>query len=450
MRLQNAISSLLAMIALSSIAIHASVPDGDPSDDPVLTLTTHNFNEIIEKESLIMVEFSQSTRIPLSSTLKVFTDGKPSDYTGARTSQGISAHMRKRSLPAVSTVTSTNHTDFVHSDNVVVIVYLDISDTENLATFTKLAEDKRDQFLFGACYEHHVIPETQHIKTPSIILWKTFDERRNELSISGKLNEEELTNFVNANSVPLMDEITPSNFAFYSGAKLPLAYLFVEAMDPHRQVLIDSLSPIARQHKGRVNFVWIDASKFADHAKSLNLVQRTWPAFAIQKMDEQTKFPFDQSKPVEASAIEVFVRDFSEGKLKPNILSQPIPKSQKGPVFELVTDQWDEIINQSGNTKDIFIEFWAVIRFESPENDIPPGVDLQIDGFPTIKFKPAGKQEFVDYDGDRSLDSLLEFAEAQSANHVKAKKVEAKEDETVPPEQTVFGGHDEDEPHDEL
>ena len=48
---------------------------------------------------------------------------------------------------------------------------------------------------------------------------------------------------------------------------------------------------------------------------------------------------------------------------------------------------------------------------DATENDLPPSVPFQVSGFPTLKFKKAGSRDFVDYNGDRSLESLIEFVE---------------------------------------
>lgn len=66
-------------------------------------------------------------------------------------------------------------------------------------------------------------------------------------------------------------------------------------------------------------------------------------------------------------------------------------------------------------------------------------------GFPTIKFKPAGSKEFIDYEGDRSLESLIEFVEANSKN-----KVQAGEGPAVPAEKEDEDEEDEEVGHDEL
>ncbi|KAG6805444.1 hypothetical protein H0H92_015338, partial [Tricholoma furcatifolium] len=48
---------------------------------------------------------------------------------------------------------------------------------------------------------------------------------------------------------------------------------------------------------------------------------------------------------------------------------------------------------------------------EAQENDLPASVPFRVTGFPTLKFKPAGSRDFIDYEGDRSLESLTAFVE---------------------------------------
>lgn len=83
---------------------------------------------------------------------------------------------------------------------------------------------------------------------------------------------------------------------------------------------------------------------------------------------------------------------------------------------------------------------------DATENDIPPQAPFRVQGFPTIKFRPAGSEEFVDYNGDRSLESLVEFVEATRQSGPGEAKTPVKrelEDEEVE--------EDEDAPeHDEL
>lgn len=216
-----------------------------------------------------------------SSTIKVYRNGEAGDYSGPRKTDGIVSYMRKwvffifippfnrytslktsslpffrQSLPAVSDVTAANHDEFKAADKLVLIAYLDASDDASKALFADFANVHRDDYLFGVSTDSAA---KAGVTVPSVVLYKTFDEGRNDFT--GPLSTAALATFAKENSVPLLDEISPDNFAMYSEAGLPLAYIFVEASDPKRNDITKAIEPIAREYKGKINFVWIDATK---------------------------------------------------------------------------------------------------------------------------------------------------------------------------------------------
>lgn len=62
-------------------------------------------------------------------------------------------------------------------------------------------------------------------------------------------------------------------------------------------------------------------------------------------------------------------------------------------------------------------------------NDIPPQAPFKVQGFPTLKFKPAGSLDFVDYTGDRSLESLIEFVEVNKKSVAADDEAEYEDDD---------------------
>lgn len=98
------------------------------------------------------------------------------------------------------------------------------------------------------------------------------------------------------------------------------------------------------------------ASQFADHAKSLNLLEPSWPAFAIQDVAAMTKYPLNQKNAVDFKSVSSFVKDFVAGKISPSIKSQKAPV-QDEPVFVLVADEFDKVV--ADTKKDLFVEFYA-------------------------------------------------------------------------------------------
>lgn len=70
-----------------------------------------------------------------------------------------------------------------------------------------------------------------------------------------------------------------------------------------------------------------------------------------------TKFPLDQSKPVDAATVGAFLKDFVAGKVSPSVKSAKIPAVQDEPVFVLVADEFDAVVGD--NSKDLLVEFYA-------------------------------------------------------------------------------------------
>lgn len=59
---------------------------------------------------------------------------------------------------------------------------------------------------------------------------------------------------------------------------------------------------------------------------------------------------------------------------------------------------------------------------EAQENDLPSSIPFRISSFPTLKFKPAGSRDFMEYEGDRSLESLIAFVEEHAKNSLEVPK----------------------------
>lgn len=72
---------------------------------------------------------------------------------------------------------------------------------------------------------------------------------------------------------------------------------------------------------------------------------------------KNAKYPYDQSKEVNAKDIAQFVQDVLDGKVEPSIKSEPIPETQEGPVTVVVAHSYQELVID--NDKDVLLEFYA-------------------------------------------------------------------------------------------
>ncbi|KAG2077373.1 protein disulfide isomerase [Suillus decipiens] len=477
-------SSFVSVASAIALASLASAEDSAESSD-VLVLTKDNFTSAVNAEPLILLEFyapwcghckalaphyeeaattlkdkgiklakvdcveeadlCQSHGVQGYPTLKVFRNGEHTEYSGPRKADGIISYMLKQNLPAVSDVTASNLIEFQNSDKLVVIAYVSSTTNSPAPEFSATAEKLRDEYLFGITSDAAAIAAAG-VTPPAIVVYRNFDEHVTEYPYPpSAATTTELEAWVQQLAIPILGEVNGETYAMYAGSGKPIAYLFLDPADQKSDETIAALKPVAAKYRGEVNFVWIDATKFGDHAKALNLAEPKWPSFVIQSLEEQLKYPYDQSKPVEAEAVSAMVGEYLAGKLLPKLKSQPIPESQNESVFTLVGDQFDEVVYD--DSKDVFVEFYAtwcghckrltpiwaslgdhfaevkdqlvIAKMESTENDLPASVPFRISGFPTLKFKPAGSREFIEYSGDRELESLVAFVEEHAKNSLK-------------------------------
>jgi protein disulfide-isomerase A1 len=146
-------------------------------------------------------------------TLKVFRGLKSvSPYSGARKAPAIVSYMTKQSLPAVSILETAALADFKTSDKVVVVAYFAADDTASNTTFTQLASELRDEYLFGAINDI-AAAEADGVKQPSVVLYKTFDEGKD--IFTEKFEKEALLHFTKTAATPLVGEVGPETYQGY-------------------------------------------------------------------------------------------------------------------------------------------------------------------------------------------------------------------------------------------
>jgi len=373
-------------------------------------------------------------------TLKVFRKGESVDYQGERTAKGIAAFMRKQALPALSILSTVDEIkQFVSKDKVVIVGFFDDKDSQEFKDFSAAAEKFRNKFLFGTSVGSSDANKEYGVeKAPTVILFKKFDEGKNVLS-SDKFSE--LESFITANSVPLIDEIGPENYQSYVDAGLPMGYLFVDlSVSGQMEDYIERLRDIAQNTKGKINWIYIDWTKYSRHAERLGLSGKVVPSLSIDNLETGQHFAFDESKDPTKELITSWVQDYVDGKLEPTIRSEEIPADNSGPVKVVVAKSFDQIVKDP--TKDVLVEFYApwcghckqlapiyeevgkeytssdkvvIAKIDATANDVDP--KLNIRGFPTIKFFPAGDKESpIDYDGERTKEAFVTFISQHSTS----------------------------------
>lgn len=256
-------------------------------------------------------------------------------------------------------MTAENHDEIKVADKIVIIAYVSKPEDAPAPAFSAVAETHRDHYLFGLTHDEAAI-KAAGVTPPAVVLYKKFDEGRDDMPAGEveKATSEDITSFIKSNSMPLFDEVSGENYQTYAQSGLPIAYLFVDPANKDAvEATVKELTPISAKHKGKVNFVWIDAVKFVEHGKNLGLKEGQWPAFIIQTVDTQLKYPLDQSKETSFANVEAHVDAFVAGKLEPILKSEPVPEEQTEKYFKLVGTEFEKVLYD--DDKDVFVQFSA-------------------------------------------------------------------------------------------
>lgn len=263
----------------------------------------------------------------------------------------------RQSLPAVTEVTAANIDEFKTADKIVAIACLSSLSDDLAAVFQATAEKHRDDYLFGQSTDPVVIKSTG-LSAPAIVLYRAFDD---PISVYPhavtSATVETIEDWIAELSFPVIGEVNAENYMPLAQSGKPIAYLFLDPTSESKGEYIERVRVVALEHKAKLNFVWIDAIKFGDHAKALNLPENIWPSFVIQDLGSQLKYPVDQTTEITTVTVKSVVEAFLSGTLQPTLKSQPVPNTQDEAVFTLVGKEFDKVVSQ--RDKYIFVEFYA-------------------------------------------------------------------------------------------
>uniref|UniRef100_A0A6Q2XBG7 protein disulfide-isomerase n=1 Tax=Esox lucius TaxID=8010 RepID=A0A6Q2XBG7_ESOLU len=308
-------------------------------------------------------------------------------------------------------------------------------ESEGAKAFLKAAE-ALDDVPFGITSDDAVFSKFE-VSKDAVVLFKKFDEGRN--TFDGELNKADLLSFIKGNQLPLVIEFTEQTAPKIFGGEIKSHILmFVPKAASDFNDKMSEFKKAAEGFKGKILFIFID-SEVDDNQRILEffgLKKEECPAIRLITLeDEMTKYR-PESEAITAENIIAFCTLFTEGKLKPHLMSQDIPEDwDKNPVKVLVGKNFEEIVFDP--KKNVFVEFYApwcghckqlepiwtklgekykessdivVAKMDSTANE---NEAVKVHSFPTLKFFPAGDdRKVIDYNGERTLEGFSKFLES--------------------------------------
>uniref|UniRef100_A0A6Q2XS75 Protein disulfide-isomerase n=1 Tax=Esox lucius TaxID=8010 RepID=A0A6Q2XS75_ESOLU len=386
-------------------------------------------------------------------TIKFFKGGdkdSPKEYSGewarlhfvcflpaaGRQADDIVNWLKKRTGPAATTLGEVAQAESLIADNeVAVIGFFKDVESEGAKAFLKAAE-ALDDVPFGITSDDAVFSKFE-VSKDAVVLFKKFDEGRN--TFDGELNKADLLSFIKGNQLPLVIEFTEQTAPKIFGGEIKSHILmFVPKAASDFNDKMSEFKKAAEGFKGKILFIFID-SEVDDNQRILEffgLKKEECPAIRLITLeDEMTKYR-PESEAITAENIIAFCTLFTEGKLKPHLMSQDIPEDwDKNPVKVLVGKNFEEIVFDP--KKNVFVEFYApwcghckqlepiwtklgekykessdivVAKMDSTANE---NEAVKVHSFPTLKFFPAGDdRKVIDYNGERTLEGFSKFLES--------------------------------------
>jgi len=390
------LSSVASLLFCGAMVAGADIT----KDEGVLVLTVDNFQEAIDGNEFMLVEFyapwcghckalapeyakaagilaERDSPIKLGKldateegavaekfevrgypTLKFFKNGKPMEYGGGRTADTIVSWLEKKTGPPAKTLASVEAAKAYAEGKSVAIIGFFKDETTDAAKGFLAAAGMMDDFEFGITGDDAVFAE-YGVEGETVLLLKDFDDGKAVLSEG--ITEESVTAFISSESLPLVVDFNHETAQkIFSGEIKSHLLVFSSAKADNHADTLALLKEVATENKGKMLFVTINTDE-EDHKRILEffaIKDEELPTFrAIKLGEDMAKFK-PENDAIEPANVKSFVAEFLEGKLKQHLMSDDIPEDwDKEGVKVLVGKNFHDVAMNA--EKDVLVEFYA-------------------------------------------------------------------------------------------
>jgi protein disulfide-isomerase A1 len=395
-------------------------------------------------DATVNKKLSERFKIRGFPTTKLFIKGTPFDYNSGRTEKDVVKFMRKKTQPPTKPLENIEDLEKFIKENDVAIVYFG-NDASQVDAFTKVAR-KIDDFSFATVVSEEIASKKE-AKKGSVVLFKNFDEKRNDL-ITGLTDETNIEEFINKNSNPRVMDFSDKTLKVVFGQKVPGLFLYVKPNSEKEERLRNLMKIIADKYSGKLQVVVSDNKGTGGRvAEFLGVKNEDMPTIRLVDFRKgQNKYKFTDE--ITEGNILQFLKNWEENKLERYLKTEEEPEKNDEPVYKLVGKTFERDVLKSD--KDVFVKFYApwcghckklaplyvelakklknnkkllIAEIDATANEIET---VRISGFPTLKLWPAGdKSKEIDYKGNRTVADMEKFLKEHVTN-----KLEINEEKT--------------------
>ncbi|XP_059175392.1 protein disulfide-isomerase A4-like [Physella acuta] len=383
--------------------------DWVPEPDAVVTLTTAEFDEYINNQDLMLVEFyapwcghckrlaptyekaaktlqkevppivlakvdatketDLATKYEISGypTLKVFRKGRATDYKGKYdTEYDIVTHMKNQVGDGAKQLDSLKAVkEFFSVEDVTVIGFFDSKDNSLVQPYKDVSDELREDYTFGITYkadarEHFKVKPNSVVVFNAERFYTKYEPKWYTLEIKPETTVKDVKEFINQHSLPLVGHYYGAQLSRYT-SKRPLCLVFysVDFSFDHRaatQLWRNKIAAVAKKFPD-ITFAVADDEQNAKEMEELGLGDSGEELnVGLYGADNKKYFmpPFEE---YDSDELIEFLNNYKKGKLKPFKKSQRAPKKNTGPVTVVVADNFEQIVLDP--KKDVLIEMYA-------------------------------------------------------------------------------------------
>jgi len=388
-------------------------------------------------------------------TIKWFVKGEHSDFEGGRSDSDIVAWVKKRMSPPCKILNTTKHfDDYKGSEEVVMLAFLDAAEGDVWSMFEGVAK-RMDDVTFAVTHEKDIFAAAKYQHGDVVMFKKHTQAGGIEEVIFGKsasaLESQRmnaLEDWVKIERLPIVTEFSQmtTEKIFTSPVKSQALFFANHASEGVQEARI-AFEKVAKEFRGKIVSVFVEAKKNLKVIDYFGVSEKDTPciylATAAEGEGQMKKFKGPTTEELRADAEGVIGTLFEahvKGLLKPHRKSEGVPlhsKDEHG-VVTLVGSTFDGVVADA--TKDVLVEFYApwcghckqlapiydklasemqsvssvvIAKMDATANDVPE--DLQMGGFPSIKFWKAGSDRSPkDFEGDRTVKGFRKFLKANA------------------------------------
>ncbi len=152
-------------------------------------------------DATVNAELSERFKVRGYPTLKFFVNAQPIEYNGGRVADEIVNWLKKKTGPPAVTLETVDDLKKLREKNDVVVVgyFKSLENNEALVSFNEVAQAS-DSVVFAIASQQSLFDDAQ-LANDMIVLYKNFDEGRNDYSGEGDLKA-----FIQSNQLALVTE----------------------------------------------------------------------------------------------------------------------------------------------------------------------------------------------------------------------------------------------------